>query len=211
MCYHYQADGIDLSVIADAYRVRLGIHRSLLSFAHYYPLSQVPVIRHTPNGEREFVAMEWGLLPSWWKPSAKTQSRKVFQRKCFNARCETAHEKPSYRSAFKKRRCLLPARAFFEHGRWFHLPDHQPFAFAGLWEHWQREGESVESCTLLTTEANPMVAEVHPKKRMPVMLIGETAYAQWLRSEFTQRTSLESLFIPLENKFMEYHEGSGKG
>jgi putative SOS response-associated peptidase YedK len=208
MCYHYQADGIDLSVIADAYRVSMGIHRNLLPLVYYYPLSQVPVIRAHPTGDRELTTMEWGLLPGWWKPSPKSRSRKAFQRKCYNARCETAHEKPSYRSAFKKRHCLLPARAFFEHGRWFHLPEYQPFAFAGLWERWETDGETVESCTLLTTVANRIVAEVHPKKRMPVMLVGEAAYAQWLRSDLPERGSLECLFESYHPDFMEYREGS---
>ena len=207
MCYHYQANGIDLSVIADAYRVSMGIHRNVLPFAYYYPLSQVPVIRVNPSAERELLAMQWGLLPGWWKPSGKSGSRKAFQRKCFNARCETAHEKPTYRSAFKLRRCLLPARAFFEHGRWFHLPDEQPLALAGLWERWEMDGETVESCTMLTTVANHLVAEVHPKKRMPVMLVGEAAYARWLGPDLTERDSLECLFEPFHADCMEYREG----
>jgi len=211
MCYHYEADGIDLSVIADAYRVSMGIHRNLLPLAYYYPLSQVPVIRIDPTGERELVLMQWGLLPAWWKPSTRSRSRQAFQRKCYNARCETAHQKPSYRAAFKHRRCLLPARAFFEHGRWFTLPGQGPLALAGLWERWESAGESVESCTLLTTVANRIVAQVHPKKRMPVMLVGETAYAQWLRPEMMQHASFEKLFEPYAPNQMEYREGKPRG
>ena len=80
------------------------------------------------------VACEWGLLPFWWKPTDKEPKRAAFQRKTFNARSETVSATASYREAFKRRRCLMPAGAFMEKGHYFGLPSGEPFAFAGLWE-----------------------------------------------------------------------------
>jgi len=96
---------------------------------------------------------------------------------CINAKAETVAEKPSFRAAFKKRRCLMIATGFYEwqvHRRskqpmWIGLKSPRPFAFAGLWEHWQpAEGEVIESCTILTTEPNELMKQIH--NRMPVML-----------------------------------------
>ena len=140
------------------------------------------------NG-RELVGLRWGLIPSWSK-DAKTAYKLI------NARAETVAEKPAFRSAFKSRRCLLPADGFYE---WrtlgkakqpylFRPRDRQPFAFAGLWEHWQpptvadlwgsaEPPAPIESCTIITTTANELVGEIHD--RMPVML-PQSAWQQWL-------------------------------
>ena len=140
------------------------------------------------------------MLPAWWKASAKSKSRNAFQRKCFNAKCETVHEKPSYREAFKRRRCLVVATAFFEKGHWFHLADQHSFAFAGIWERWRGKNEAgeegvVESCTVITTEANKLVRSVG-HHRMPVLLTDEEAYALWLSADIAERGQLEHLFRP---------------
>src|SRR5712675_2365088 len=103
-----------------------------------------------------------------------------------NACSETAAVKPSFRDAFKRRRCLVPADGFYEWkqegGRkqpvYIRMKDGEPFAIAGLWEHWEgQDGQVIESCTLLTTEPNDLLAPVH--NRMPVIL-DPTDYEQWL-------------------------------
>src|SRR5262245_31449342 len=102
-----------------------------------------------------------------------------------NARSETVATKPAFRDAFQRRRCLVLADGFFEWqkvGRhrqphYFHLWDARPFAFAGLWDHWGRDGETVESCTILTTEANELVKPVH--ERMPV-IVAPADFGPWL-------------------------------
>ncbi len=165
-----------------------------------FPLLEVAVVRASEEDERELACLEWGLLPAWWKASAKSKSRNAFQRKCFNAKCETVHEKPSYREAFKRRRCLVVATAFFEKGHWFHLADQHSFAFAGIWERWQGisntgEKEIVESCTVITTEANELVRSVG-HHRMPVLLTDEEPYALWLGADIAERGQLEHLFRP---------------
>lgn len=121
------------------------------------------------GGERRLEVLRWGLIPSW-ADDPEVASRMI------SARSETAAEKPSFRKAFRKRRCLIPADGFYEWERTddgkqpYHIrmKDGYPFAFAGLWEDWGRDGEEIRSCTILTTEANEVVGEVD--HRMPVIL-----------------------------------------
>ncbi len=209
MCHHYKGSRKPPPHLADEFSVRSNQYQLMLPDAGFYPLGRPPIVRLDENGEREMVAAEWGLLPAWWKPSDKTPKRTAFQRKCFNARSEEVDVKPTYREAFKRRRCLLPADEFFEKGYYFHLPEFRTFAFAGLWERWcGAEGEVVDSCTLLTTDANALVRAVgHP--RMPVLLTGEAEYTRWLNPELTTRGGLEALFVPYDPAAMASYAASG--
>jgi len=135
------------------------------------PTQTILAVRQT-GSVREAVPLRWGLIPSWSK-DAKIGARLI------NARADTAPDKPSFRSAFKRRRCLVPASGFYEwQGQ---AGAKQPYhifpsrgglmAFAGLWERWQPpggDGDAVESCTILTTEANETLRDLHD--RMPVIL-----------------------------------------
>ena len=158
------------------------------------PSQDVAVARASDSG-RTLAMLRWGLIPAWAKDPA-------IGHKLINARSETAAEKPSFRSAFRHRRCLIPADGFFEWQRrgktrqpWlFGLRDGTPLAFAGLWERWtvpegatlsgslaeRSPGEAVETCTILTTAANDTVAPVHG--RMPVILPPES-WDAWLAGE----------------------------
>jgi putative SOS response-associated peptidase YedK len=137
------------------------------------PSQDVPVIRST-DGHRDLTMMRWGLIPSWAKDPKIGYSM-------INARSETAAEKPSFRAAMKKRRCLIPADGFYEWQKqgktkqpfYIRLREQELFAFAGLWERWQ----DVESCTILTTSANELLAPLHD--RMPVIL-SPNDYDTWL-------------------------------
>ena len=128
------------------------------------------VIEH--GGKRDLVPMRWGLIPSWWKKSAKEIPA------TFNARAETLADKPMFRDAFKRNRCLIPASGYYE---WLATPTgKQPYyytardglalTFAGLWDEWKdREtGTALQSCTMVVTNANALAAKVHD--RMPVLL-----------------------------------------
>ncbi len=129
--------------------------------------------------EREWALVHWGLIPSWSKdPSIGAR--------LINARSETAAEKPSFRAAFRRRRCLAPADGFYEWqkiGRrkqpmYITLRDGEPFAIAALWESWVgADGSEIDSCTLLTTEANELLEPIH--NRMPVIL-DPRDYDLWL-------------------------------
>ena len=138
------------------------------------------VAQASEGGHRVLALRRWGLIPAWAK-DARIGSRMI------NARVETIAEKPAFRGAFRKRRCLVPADGFYE---WaarpggakqplhIALPGRRCFAIAGLWESWRDpEGASIESCTLLTTSANAKLRDVHD--RMPVIL-DPADYAAWL-------------------------------
>lgn len=125
------------------------------------PTQDVAAVRANENS-RELLNLKWGLVPGWAK-EPEIGSRLI------NARSETVTAKPSFRDAFRHRRCLIPCDGFFEWRRegtrkqpfYFQMRDEQPFAFAGLWEHWEGDGEVIESCTILTTNANEVLAPVH--------------------------------------------------
>lgn len=131
------------------------------------PTQDVPVVRWQEGPE--LALLRWGLVPSWTKPDQRLPT-------LINARCETIHEKPSFRAAFRARRCVLLADGFYEWERangqrlpWlFRRKDGSGFGMAGIWERWGRGDEGVESVAIVTTQANEVVERVH--QRMPVML-----------------------------------------
>ena len=156
-----------------------------------------------PHGQRQLHWMHWGLIPSWAKdPSRASQM--------INARSETIHKKPSFRQAFKKRRCLILADGYYEWRNngsdkqpfFIHRSDHQPFALAGLWECWTPPQTSAEtqqpwhSTTIITTEANEFAASIH--HRMPVIL-NPNDYDRWLMEDGSQFDKLHSLLVNPSN------------
>ena len=137
----------------------------------------------------------WGLIPRWAK-DAKIAARLI------NARSETLAEKPSFRAAFKARRCLIPASGFYEWKKlgsrkqpyFIGLADRKPFAFAGLWESWLApEGEEIRTCTILTTRANTLIADIHD--RMPVILAADR-HERWLAPQPLAAAETAGLFEP---------------
>jgi putative SOS response-associated peptidase YedK len=160
------------------------------------PTRQIAAVRNRPDGGgREFALLRWGLIPSWAKdPSIGARM--------INARAETAPEKPSFRNAFRRRRCLVPASGFYEwqkQGRlkqpyYISLRKRKPMAIAGLWERWEEtEGAPIESCTLLTTEANELIAPLHD--RMPV-IVAPGDFDLWLDPTVLATGPLLSLLRP---------------
>jgi putative SOS response-associated peptidase YedK len=142
-----------------------------------WPLSIVPALRIDEDGDLETFGAEWGLLPRWWKPSDKQIKRTAFQRSTFNARSETAAIKPTFRSAMKDRRCLVPFLEFHERDHYFGTGE--PMAFAGLWESWLGEDGDVLSVTFLTTEPNGEVSSIG-HDRMPLLLDTPEVRRRWL-------------------------------
>ena len=143
------------------------------------PTQSVPIVRRGEAG-RELVTVRWGLVPFWAKDLK-------IGHKLINARAETVADKPAFRDAFKRRRCLVIADGFYEWRRidggkqpyLIRVAGGRPFAFAGLWDHWtdKQSGERVESCTIIVTAANALVAPIHD--RMPVIL-APADYDRWL-------------------------------
>lgn len=171
------------------------------------PTQSAPVARLHGSGAREIAWLRWGLVPSW-APDASRAARLI------NARAETVAQKPSYREAYRARRCLVPADGFYEWRRAgsARIPTHfqrtggLPFAFAGLWERWAGSAGAgpLETFTVLTTEANKLVGEVHD--RMPVILVGE-ALDRWMDPGAAQG-ALEELLRPFPAEEMERWEVS---
>jgi putative SOS response-associated peptidase YedK len=160
------------------------------------PTQLVLAVRLTPGEDaQELAELRWGLVPSW-ADDPKIGNRMI------NARAETAASLPAFRSAFRRRRCLVAADGFYEWQKldkrtkqpyYFRLAGGRPFAFAGLWEHWEKDGEVIDSCTLLTTQANELVKPVH--ERMPVML-APADFERWLDPRRQTYDDLEALLRP---------------
>ena len=159
------------------------------------------VLRKPEHSDRQFQLLRWGLIPSWAKDPA-------IGARLINARAETVTEKPSFRTAFRHRRCLVVADGFYEWQRqerkkqpfYFRLQDGKPFAFAGLWEHWEApDGELTESCTILTTAANELLRPIHD--RMPVIL-DRKDYDLWLDPAVQKIEPLQHMLCPYQSEAM---------
>jgi putative SOS response-associated peptidase YedK len=175
--------------------------------ARYNIAPSQPVALITNEDSATLTFHRWGLIPSWSKDPA-------IGNRMINARSETAHEKPSFRSAFKRRRCLIPATGFYEWTKqgqskvpmYIHLRDHELFAFAGLWEVWHSpEGDEIRTCTILTGEPNDVVRPLH--NRMAVIL-HEDDYDLWLSPDELPADALKPLLRPYEAERMDAYEVS---
>jgi len=165
------------------------------------PTQDVAVVR-AHDGGRGLAMLHWGLIPSWAK-------ERTIGARMINARAETLAEKPAFRSALRARRCLLVADGFYEWQRtggtkqphFIRFRDARPFGFAGLWERWQRgDEEPIESCTIVTTEANALLAPIHD--RMPVIL-DPKQFALWLDPSMTDTNRVGELLRPYPSEAME--------
>jgi len=168
------------------------------------PMQTVPIVRHNAQGERELVQVRWGFVPRWSKyPSIGARM--------INARAETVAERPAFRNAFLRHRCLVPADGFYEWHRTasgkqpmrIARVDGRPFGMAGLYERWlSPEGEVLDTCTILTTEANARLRGVHD--RMPV-IVPPDDYARWLDAADPE---VADLFVPAPDEAMRAHRVS---
>ena len=166
------------------------------------PTQQVLVVRGAADTTPAFGEARWGLIPGWAK-DAKIGARMI------NARAETVADKPAFRSATRRRRCLIPSDGFYEWRKLaggkqpdlIHFADGSPFAFAGLWERWHDpDGKTVDSCTIIPTTPNDLVAELHD--RMPVIL-PHRHHNEWLGSDTLARERLDELLRPHPSPGME--------
>ena len=162
------------------------------------PTQYVAAIRNGEDEQREIVKLRWGLVPFWAKDPS-------IGNRMINARAETVAEKPSYRNAYKHRRCLVLADGFYEWRRqgdvktpyYISLASGEPFALAGLWENWtdKESGESLQTTTLITTDANDFMAPLH--HRMPVILEAATA-TDWLAGSPDLLDDVAAITPPLQ-------------
>lgn len=166
------------------------------------PTRILPVIRQPDERVPEIAGLRWGLVPSWAKDPA-------IGAKMINARGETVAEKPAFRAAFRRRRCLVPMAGFYEWQKtpagkiphFIHLLNAEIFCVAGLYEYWPgKEGAApIESYTIITTDANAMMARLHD--RMPV-IVAEDDYAAWLDPKNENTATLQRLLKPYASEEM---------
>ena len=201
-----------MAIDSEDLRTQLALGQMPLDWEKRYniaPSQDVPTVLFPES--RDVVWMKWGLVPFWAKDPS-------IGYKMINARAETVAEKPSYRSSFKNKRCLILADGFYEWRKdgklsipyYFQLEGGEPFAFAGLWDDWENKGVSslpgvpgLTTCTLITTAANVDVQPVHP--RMPVILRKETMW-DWLQE--SDPRFLMSLLKPLPSGSLSAHQVS---
>lgn len=183
----------------------LGISYSLSTSPRYNiaPTQNILIARLNEQNKRELAMLRWGLIPAFIKDPKKVVNP-------INARSESVKEKPFFREAFRKRRCLIPVDGYYE---WralgklkqpylMRLTTKRVFFLAGIWETWiSPEGEVIETAAMLTTAANDIVAKVHD--RMPTILKAEN-FSSWL-NDTQDLDSLSSLFIPYESTGMEIY------
>ena len=173
------------------------------------PSQAIAVVRHLPGkSSRQLDMLRWGLIPHWAKDMKMGY-------KMINARAETLAQKPSFRAAFKKRRCLIAADGFYEwkhSGKakqpiYAHMKNGAVFGIAGLWESWNSPGGIiVESCTIVTTSPNRLISKIHD--RMPVILPPEQ-YETWLQGS-TPESSLQQILMPFPAEAMEAYKVSSE-
>ena len=191
----------DLSVITDDFNVQ-EVSASFTPSRNISPGQHIPaVIRR--DDKNILVTFLWGLIPSWSKDTS-------IGAKLINARAETVNEKPSFKNAFQKRRCLIVADGFYEWKKdgkkkipyYFYLKSGKPFGFAGLYESWfSPEKKQMDTCTIITTQANSLVRPIH--ERMPV-IIPKKQEEIWLKNKMTDTPSLLEVLKPYPAEEMEY-------
>lgn len=166
------------------------------------PTQRVPVVSvGAEGGGRSFRTLTWGLVPSWSR-DPKMGARMI------NARGETVQSKPSFRAAFRQRRCLILADGFYEWKRiergkqpyFISMGDGRPFALAGLWERWKPpDGEPLDTCTIITTQPNELLEPIHD--RMPVIL-DASSYDEWMDPDHPDPERLGELLRPFSSQRM---------
>ncbi len=198
---------IDPGELQDAFQ---GFDLASVEYNPRYNIAPTQPVLVIPNTvDKKFDYYSWGLVPSWAKDPS-IGSRMI------NARAETLAEKPSFRTALRRRRCLIPTDGFYEWKMdpvtkaksplYIYLKDHKPFAFAGLWEIWfSADGSEIRSCTIITTEANAAIQPFHD--RMPV-IIDPSDYSNWLDVNEKDPASLGHLLKPYPADQIIYHNVS---
>ncbi len=180
------------------------VPQQMLPHFNIAPTQPIAVVPNDGSNAVDFFT--WGLIPSWAKDPA-------IGNRMINARSETLGEKPSFRTPYKRRRCLVLADGFFE---WVKIPgqrakqphyitllDHEPFAFAGLWEQWHSpDGSEIKSATIITTEPNSKIAALH--NRMPVIL-HKRDYDRWLAPEDRTPAQLQDLLVAYPQDQMRHY------
>ena len=190
MCGRFYLDAPD-ELVLTYFGLDGGIHLE----PHYNitPSQDIAIVRSGVQG-RELTFARWGLVPGW-SQEEKTRYSMI------NARSDTVADKPAYRQAFRQRRCLIPASGFYEwrkmpHGKQPYrigMDDNGVMALAGLWEHWEGKGRSLDSCTIIVTDSNDLIRTIH--ERMPVILDPDD-FDRWLDPDTADIVAMQAMLKP---------------
>lgn len=205
MCYRYSVPGPD--VVKETFQVKLGTKFERRYHVGAFENLKLPVIIN--ENPKQVKLFNWGLIPFWVKDEKTATDIK---QRTVNARSETIFEKPAFRGSAGRKHCLVIADGFFEwryyqgknYPYYIKLKDRKAFAMAGLWDCWNNKttGEQVYSYTIITTEANPLMAKIHnKKKRMPAILNKEDEQI-WISTNIDKETAM-SLLKPFNEKEMD--------
>ena len=209
MCYAFSLLEPDAIAFRYAARFPSTWEYHPMYYMNAYSLPEHPIIANTePN---TIQMMQWGLVPFWVKTAADAESIRM---KTMNARAETLFEKPSFKFAIKKRRCLIPTDGFFEwryyHGNnypyYIYLKNHEIFSFAGIWDQWKdpEQNKEISTFSIITCEANSLLRTIHnKKKRMPVILPKEKEKI-WLNDAISKEEVID-LLVPFPDEQMDAH------
>lgn len=203
MCGRFALIG-DLGSVAKRYEA---IFQSDLEYHPRYNIAPSQSILAVVNDGKSnrLGELRWGFIPSWAKDIK-------IGYKMINARAETLQEKPSFQSSLKRRRCIIPVDSFYEWKKKdgkkipmrIQLKSHEIFSFAGLWDRWEQNDKVIYSCTIITTEPNSVMSDIHD--RMPVMLQSKEAERVWLDRSIDNLDVLQQLLIPYPAEQMEAYE-----
>lgn len=207
MCYRYSVPGPDplIKRFSASFPEKSSFSRQY--HVSGFDLPNLPVI--TNGSPSQIQLFTWGLIPYWIKDAKAAEEMRL---KTMNARAESIFEKPAFRAAAEQRHCLVLADGFFEwqeyQGKnypfYVRLKNHEPFAMAGLWEIWKRPKttDELHTYTVITTKANPLMEQIHnKKKRMPVILPKDRECV-WLDSSL-KKQDVEVLLVPFDEQLME--------
>lgn len=170
---------------------------------------KIPVL--TTGDPKQVQLFNWGLIPKWSKDETQANEMRL---NTLNAKAETVFEKPSFRASIDNKRCLIFVNGFYEwrdfnkkkYPYYIHLRDQDTFALGGIYESWvnKETGEIIDTCSIITTEANPLMAVIHnSKKRMPLIFEKERMF-DWVKKDIS-KDEINSLMKPLDEKLMEAH------
>jgi len=217
VCHRYNIKASVDDVVKFLSPFQVSLPPDLLPSKDYYPLYDVLVLRMTDDEQWTVEPRSWGFLPKAWKPSDRTRTSKAFQRGKINARSETVHSTWPWRFAFPSQRCVMLASSFYEpsiHGgdTRYEVPGHSVFAIAGLWDEYEGDDgkgneQSVSSCVMLTTDANPLVASTRKgRMRQPVLLTDPEAIQRYCSLEVREHDHVSDLFTPWPDAQMTCEE-----
>lgn len=219
MCHRFNitASPDDIAAFLQTFSVTLP--PQLLPTGDYYPVYEVLCLRLLDDEQWSVEPRSWGFLPKAWKPTEKVRTRKSFQRGKINARSETVNTTWPWRFAFPHQRCVMLASSFYEPFRDggdgnYAIPGHSVFAIAGLWDDFDGDDgkgnqEAVQSCVMLTTDANALVASTRKgRMRQPVVMTDPDAIRRYCSLEITEHQHLAELFAPWPDSMMKFSEPS---